>query len=168
MKGVGKDKGPHHQQEDIVMRPYLHAAGAGVHFQWNLDTSVGKGGQNSSLADVSYIQWYYTLAARFHLTPEDRKAIYRKVQVTGNCRGTDDDPLVAAIIAQQRSLNHPQVDGRVSVAQGSGKIGESAFFVFRLGARLASMHPHAWPRLDLIPECPPAVAAAVRACIPTI
>lgn len=117
--------------------------------------------------DVSYIQWYYTLAAANPLTPEDRKVIYRRVQVSGNCRGTDDDPLVAAIFAQQRALNHPQIDGRVSVAQGGGKIGASAFFVLRLGSRLANMYPNVWPRLDLIPNCPSLVIQAVRAAIPS-
>jgi hypothetical protein len=150
------------------MKPYLHPAGNGFHFQWNLDVAVGKGGPNSSKCDVTYIQWYYTLAAAHALTPEDRKAIYRKVSVTGSCRGTDDDPLVVAIVAHQRALSHPYVDGRVSVAHGSGKLGPSAFFIFRLGARLANMYPQAWPRLDLIPTCPPCVAQAVREAIPSV
>jgi hypothetical protein len=146
----------------------LHPAGSSHHFQWNLDCSVGKGGANNLVADVSYIQWYYTLAANQPLTPDDRKALYRKVQVTGVCLGTDDDPLVACILAHQQALQHPVVDGRVSVAHGSGKIGHTAFFVFRLGARLANMFPNAWPRLDLMPYCPDVVAQAVREAIPTI
>ena len=150
------------------MKPYLHRAGSGAHFQWNIDCSVGKGGTNNLACDVSYLQWYYTLAAEHPLTPEDRKAIYRKVQVIGVCRGTDDDPLVAAIFAHQRALNHPQIDGRISVAYGSGKIGAAAFFILRLGARLANMYPNVWPRLDLIPKCPASVAQAVRAAIPSV
>ena len=150
------------------MKPYLHRAGSGAHFQWNIDCSVGKGGTNNLACDVSYLQWYYTLAAEHPLTPEDRKVIYRKVLVTGVCRGTDDDPLVAAIFAHQRALNHPQIDGRINVAYGSGKIGTAAFFILRLGARLANMYPNVWPRLDLIPKCPASVAQASRAAIPTI
>jgi hypothetical protein len=150
------------------MKPYLHPAGSALHFQWNVDCSVGKGGANSMAADVSYIQWYYVLASENPLTPEDRKIIYRKVSITGTCRGTDDDPLVAAIFAHQRALSHPQIDGRISVAHGSGKLGASAFFVFRLGARFANMYPNVWPRLDLIPRCPGAVAQAVRLCIPLV
>jgi len=150
------------------MKPYLLPAGNSYHFQWNLDCSVGKGGANSLACDVSYIQWYYTLAAVHPLTPPDRRAIYQKVRVSGTCRGTDDDPLVAAIFAHQRALSHPQVDGRISVAQGSGKVGESAFFVFRLGARFANMFPLVWPRLDLIPTCPSTVAQAVRDAIPSV
>jgi hypothetical protein len=149
------------------MKPYLHPAGKLFHFQWNLDCSVGKGAANSLACDVSYIQWYYTLAATNPLTPEDRKAIYRKVAVTGTCRGVDADPLVAAIMTHQRALGHPQVDGRISVAHGSGKIGSSAFFILRLGARLANMYPKVWPRLDLIPGCPALVAQAVRESIPS-
>lgn len=150
------------------MKPYLHAAGNIIHFQWNLGCSVGKGGANSSQCDVSYIQWYYTLAAQHPLTPEDRKVIYRKVRVTGSCHGTDEDPVVAAIIAHQRHLQHPKVDGKISVAHGSGMIGSKAFFVLRLGARLANMYPNVWPRLDLIPNCPALVAQAVREAIPII
>ena len=81
------------------MRPYIY----GPKFMWNLDCSVGKGGSNSISADVSFLQWYYTLAANFHLTTPENKAVYRQVKITGTCRGVDGDPLVAAIIAQQRA-----------------------------------------------------------------
>ena len=150
------------------MKPYLHSAGTTFHILWNVDCAVGKGGQNSIIADVAYIQWYYTLAASNPRTPPDRQAVYRKVSVTGRCSGTDADPLVAAIKAHQQALSHPQVDGRISVASGSGKIGASAFFVLRLGARFADMFPGQWPRLDLIPGCPASVVSEVRATIPKV
>lgn len=150
------------------MTPFLHHAGALTHFQWNLDCSVGKGGQNSIAADVLYLQWYYSLAAKHALTPADRKAVYAKVVVNGVCRGTADDPLVQAITAHQQALQHPVVDGRISVATGDGRVGEKAFFILRLGARLSDMFPNAWPRLDLIPGCPGPVANAVRACVPRV
>jgi hypothetical protein len=150
------------------MRPFIHHFGNGSHFQWNLDASVGKGGQNSNRTDVTYLQWYYTVAAANVRTPPERKAVYSRVAVTGLCRGTDDDPLVQAIFTHQRALSHPIVDGRVSVATGDGRVGEMAFFVLRLGARFADMLPHAWPRLDLVPGCPAAVAEAVRACVPKV
>lgn len=153
------------------MKAYVYHVGNTFVFQWNLDCCVGYHGANSVPSDVSYIQWYYTLAAEFPLTPEDRRAIYRQVRVTGFCRGTDDDPLVAAIFAQQRAFSapaHPVIDGQISVAQGSGKIGAAAFHILRLDARLASMYPNAWPRLDMIPKCPALVAQAVREAIPSI
>jgi hypothetical protein len=150
------------------MKPYIHVAGATHHFQWNLDCSVGKGGANSLACDVAYIQWYYTLAAAHPLTTPERRPIYEKVRITGTCRGTDDDPLVAAILAHQQALSHPYIDGRISVATGSGKIGASAFFILRLGARLANMFPHYWPRLDLMPHCPIQVIQAVRSAIPSV
>ena len=80
------------------MKPYVY----GPKFMWNLDSSVGKGGSNHDACDVAFIQWYYVLAADFHLTDEDRKIIYRKVQTTGICNGSDADPLVQAILAHQR------------------------------------------------------------------
>jgi hypothetical protein len=146
------------------MQPYVY----GPKFMWNLDCSVGKGGSNSVGSDVSFIQWYYTLAAGFQLTTPQNKEIYRKVNITGTCNGTDRDPLVAAIFAQQRSMNHPQIDGKVSVVSGSGKVGANAFFLLRLEARFAIMFPNAWPRLDLIPNCPNGVLQASRGAIPNL
>ena len=150
------------------MKPYLLSAGTTHHFQWNVDASVGKGGQNSNHADVMYIQWYYTLAAAHPETPPDRKIIYQRVKITGVCSGMDGDPLVDSIIAHQQRLQHPQIDGRISVAIQGVKIGSMAYFVFRLGSRFANMHPRAWPRLDLIQGCPAPVAAEVTAAIPRI
>ena len=146
----------------------MHAFVYGPKFMWNLDSSVGKGGANSHIPDVSFIQWYYTLAAGFHLTDEANKIAYRNVKITGSCNGSDSDPLVAAIITQQRSMNHPYVDGKVSVVTGTGKVGASAFFLLRLEARFAIMYPNAWPRLDLIPACPTTVAEASRGAIPNL
>ena len=150
------------------MKPLLHNAGKLTHFQWNVECSVGKNAENSLISDVSYIQWYYTLAAVHPNTPPDRKDVYAKVSVTGACRGTEDDPLVQAILVHQTALKHSTIDGKISVAHGSGKIGTDAFFVLRLGARLSDMYPHAWPRLDQIPGCPLPVVNAVRSCIPRV
>jgi hypothetical protein len=146
------------------MKPYVY----GPKFMWNLDCSVGKGGANNIDADVSFLQWYYTHAANFHLTTPENKAIYRNVKITGTCNGTDSDPLVAAIIAQQRSLNHPTIDGKASVVTGTGKIGTSAFFLIRLEARFAIMFPNAWPRLDLIPGCPGTVQVVSKGTVPSL
>jgi hypothetical protein len=150
------------------MQPYLHPAGDSLHILWNLDASVGRGGLNTNSADVAYVQFYYTLAAAHALTPPDRKAVYGKVQVTGQCSGVAQDPLVQAITIHQKALHHPSVDGRCSVARGPGKVGESAFFILRLGARFADMLPEIWPRLDLRKDCPDLVRKAVQATIPRI
>jgi hypothetical protein len=115
----------------IKRSPFLYHRGSIVHFQWNLDYSVGNRGANSWPADVSYIQWYYTLAEQHPLTPEDRKAIYRQVQVNRICRGTDDDPLVAAMFAHQKALGHPQIDGRISAALLDGKLERNRLWVVR-------------------------------------
>jgi hypothetical protein len=151
------------------MKPYLHD---NITFMWNLDASVGKAAANSNIADVSYLQWYYTLAADFPDTPPDRKAIYQKVAITGHCTGRDDDPLVQSILAQQRALNHPIIDGKATPLPGIGgsvRLGEhKAFFIIRLGARLANKFQRAWPRLDQIPKCPAAVIDAVMKSIPKI
>ena len=152
------------------MKPYIHN---NLSFMWNLDAAVGKGGANSVTSDVSYLQWYYTLAANFPETPPDRKEVYRRVSITGVCSGRDDDPLVQAIFAQQRALKHPVIDGKASALPGvSGdvRIGgdHRALFIIRLGARLAAQFQDKWPRLDKMPGCPASVAQAVLAAIPKI
>jgi hypothetical protein len=146
------------------MQPYVY----GPKFMWNLECSVGKGGANSISSDVSFIQWYYTHAAGFHLTLPANKEIYRKVRISGTCDGSDNDPLVMAIFAQQRSVNHPFIDGKVSVVTGTGKLGPNAFFLLRLEARFAVMFPNVWPRLDLIPNCPGAIMQVSRGAVPNL
>lgn len=149
------------------MKPYIHG---GICILWTIDASVGKRAANSVPADVAYIQWYYQLASTFRETPPERQAIYRKVQVTGHCTGQDSDPLVQAIIAHQQGLNHPVVDGKVSVLSGSAGdqrlIGGNAFMVLRIGARIAYMFPDLWPRLDKMPGCPKVVADVVKISVP--
>jgi len=149
------------------MRPYIHKRGSTVHkFMWVTDCSVGKHAQNSVPEDVSFLQWYYVLAADYFETSPQHKSIYKNVSVTGKCTGLDSDPLVQAILVQQRDFGHPVIDGKASVVHGSGFVDDKAFFVLRLGARFASMYPTLWPRLDLIPSCPPLIAVASRAAIP--
>lgn len=149
------------------MKPVIFSSASFNHFMWNLDASVGKGGANSNTVDILYVQFYYYTAARHPLTTT-RKELYLEVELSGRCTGRDDDPLVAAILAHQKGINHPYVDGRVSVAKGNGKLGDMAFFVYRLGARLADMYPKLWPRLDLYKECPAPLAEKVRSAIPTL
>jgi hypothetical protein len=150
------------------MRPWLHHNGPKAHVHWNLDCSVGKGGQNSVACDVAYIQWYYALAAKHPETPPERRAVYAKVPVNGICTGVEADPLVQAILLHQKTLKHPTTDGKISVATGDGRVHGNAFFILRLNARLSHMFPNAWPRLDLMPHCPALVADAVRECVPNV
>ena len=131
------------------MRPYIHTRGSTIHkFMWVTDCSVGKHAQNSVPEDVSFLQWYYVLAADYSETSPQHKSIYKNVSITGKCFG------------------HPVIDGKASVVHGLGFVDDKAFFVLRLGARFASMYPTLWPRLDLIPSCPPLIAVASRAAIP--
>jgi hypothetical protein len=82
-------------------------------------------------------------------------------------RGRDTkEPAVTP--GHQQALSHPDVDGRIGVARGEGKVGDKTFFALRLGARLADMFPDAWPRLDKIEHCLDTVAAPPRKAIPAI
>lgn len=151
------------------MKPYIHE---GDVILWNLQGSVGKNGLNRVGSDVAYLQWYYRLAAAHPETPQERRAIYMRIEVNGVCSGRDDDPLVAAIVAHQQRLAHPVVDGRVDPVPGSSGAlrvgGGKSYFIIRLGARFATLYPHTWPRIDLIPGCPPSVAVDVRKTIPSL
>ena len=82
--------------------------------------------------------------------------------------GADSDQLVRAILAHQHGLNHPYKDGRVSIAKGDQKLGDFAFMVYRIGARIAYIYPRELPRLDLIPGCPASVARAVQEAVPKL
>jgi hypothetical protein len=82
------------------MKPYVHD---GLAFMWNLNGSVGKGGDNNDQSDICYLQWYYTLVAQSSLVAPNRRAIYQNVSVTGVRSGRDDDPLVTAIVAHQQA-----------------------------------------------------------------
>jgi hypothetical protein len=150
------------------MKAYLVSHEDHFDFLWNLDCSVGRGGQNSIVADVKFIQWYYQLAAANAETTGGRRDIYKQVVVSGKCTGTDSDPLVRAILAHQQALGHPVIDGRVSVARPGIKLNDTAFFVLRIGARLARMFPHDYPRLDRVPGCPSEVAAAINKAVPAL
>lgn len=86
------------------MRPYIHSRGSIHKLLWVTDCSVGKHAQNSVPEDVSFFQWYYGLAADYFETSPQHKSIYKNVSVTGKCTGLDSDPLVQAILAQQRDL----------------------------------------------------------------
>jgi hypothetical protein len=150
------------------MKAFLVSHDDHYDFLWNIDCSVGRGGQNSLRTDVRFIQWYYQVASTQPETPPDRRAAYSAVKVSGECTGRDDDPLVRAILMHQRAIGHPIVDGRVSVARAGIKIGDTAFFVLRLGARLARMFPDVYPRLDLVTGCPPDVAAEMKKIVPVL
>ncbi len=149
------------------MKPYVHD---GTCFVWVPDFSVGLGGMNSNAADVCYQQWYYTIAASNSEVPPDRKAIYTAVKITGQCTGKEDDPLCRAILAQQKAINHPILDGKVSPPTGNSgdiRVGDSkALFAVRQAARFAYMFQDVWPRLDKIPGCPSSVMEVVKYSIP--
>lgn len=148
------------------MRPYIHTYGSTHKIVWVTDCSVGKQGQNNLPADVSYLQWYYTLAATYQETSAEHKAIYKNVEITGTCTGLDTDPLVRAILVQQKDFGHPVLDGKASVVHGSGFVDSKAFFVIRLAARFAVMQARLWPRLELMPNCPGIIAQLSRQAIP--
>ena len=141
-------------------------------FFWNLDQSVGKSASNGDPTDVSLAQWFYTqLAAHPAGVPPDHMPIYRAVQVSGGCTGRDDDPLVAAILTTQKVSNAGKptytVDGHISVVHGGVFYAPTTpFLILQMSTTLAGWHPNVYPRLDLIPGCPPNVANAVRKAIP--
>jgi hypothetical protein len=148
------------------MLPYIYNKGHFHKFMWINECSVGKAAENSIPADVSFLQWYFVLASTYPETSSEHKAVYRNVSISGQCTGTDSDPLVQSILIQQTDFQHPVIDGKASVVHGSGVIDHKAFFILRLAARFAVMFSDRWPRLDLIRDCPPALATLSRNAIP--
>lgn len=76
---------------------------------------------------------------------------------------------------QQRGLNHPQIDGKASVAPPGGRIGQTAYFILRLGARFATRFPQArddWGAIRNLVEAwsdlPQRPARRRRAAIPAL
>ncbi|WP_139350297.1 hypothetical protein [Rhodanobacter sp. C03] len=142
-------------------------------FFWNLHQSVGKNASNGNSMDISFVQWSFVEAcARESGIPAATLQIYRSVRVTGSCSSRDDDPLVAAILAMQGHVHsqrpHTVIDGHISVANGILYAPGAEFLILDINLAIAGWYPNLYPRLDLIPGCPAAIANVSRQAIPRV
>jgi hypothetical protein len=136
-------------------------------FCWVIETSVGLRAQNSNRQDISYVQWYYSLVARNPIVDQGARDVYAQVRVTGFCDGTENDPLVSAIWFDQQRFGYgidnirDQKLDPPKTRSGHMRSSGAVWMILKLSARLCTMYPYAWPRLDQIPGCPDPVKEAV-------
>lgn len=137
---------------------------------WNLTANVGIG-QPNQREDVQLVQFgYFAMANNTKNPPKpDLKAIYAAVRPGSEFTGREEDPLMRAIRAHQRSRGGAQ-DGRVSVMRGlsyQGADGPHSFIVLVMNNNFADLMPDDFPRLDKHLGCPQSVREAVRRhCLP--
>jgi hypothetical protein len=123
---------------------------------FNVDSSVGQGGVNSSREDILLVQFLVRKAGET-ATPAvsaDRKARMLKVRATGTC----DDDTIDGIRATQEHIRQvipgTVVDGRVSPARGYDYGGGSWIIIF-LNMQIRVKFSNVWPRLQDLADCPP-------------
>jgi hypothetical protein len=129
---------------------------------FNVDNKVGKASPNGA-EDVALVSFMLKRIASSPKLGPDVKAAIVKVKV-----GVADQALTDAIAAVQRHMQakspHQVVDGWVSKAPPGATYagGTTGFLICQLNYELAKTHAEQWPRLDKMPECPPAVATLVK------
>lgn len=132
---------------------------------FNLDTTVGDHGTNSSQEDILLVQFLIRqLAEKLPAhTPsgEAKRQRMLKVQMSGMC----DDPTIDGIRAWQeaRKDNVPGtiVDGRASQARGYF-YGGGEWTIVDLNTIFRKTFRDLWPRLDNHPNCPPLLKTRVQ------
>ena len=135
---------------------------------FNVDSSVGDGGDNSSSEDVMLVQFFLAIAGenlQGTPPPSGVSAIDWQSMIdlcvslwsTGEC----DEATIDAIRAFQTAVhdNHPAiiVDGRVSVARGFTYAPHAAWTIANMNFVIRTHFPRIWPRLQDHPQCPGAL-----------
>ena len=143
----------------------IDSIGGKKRFFWNVDANVGAMSPNKS-DDVHLVQFGYALMSRLPVFDAELRAVFARVRVGVPCTGREDDPLVQAIRAHQRKRGGAQ-DGHVSPIRATGQYADSdgphAFMLTAINNNVFDSAPRLYPRLDLMPGCPPLVSAAVLA-----
>lgn len=139
-------------------------------FWWNLDANVGVRSPNRD-DDVQLVQFGYFCMLNNPknasvLTAAERAA-FQSVKIGASFSGQEDDPLVVAIRAHQKSRGGAQ-DGHVSVAP-PGQVrydGVHSFMLNALVRSIADMTKDYFPRIDKHPACQPAtkLVEVVKRC----
>jgi hypothetical protein len=131
-------------------------------FLWNVDAHVGQGCPNK-VDDVQLVQLGYFCLAKDQaagVSPQDRITL-SKVVPGAAYNGSASDPLTVAIKLHQKLRGGVQ-DGKVSPVQPSISYN---WMLITLDASMQRTLGQYWPRLDLHPNCPAALRAAVIACM---
>ncbi|BCW88880.1 hypothetical protein sos41_20250 [Alphaproteobacteria bacterium SO-S41] len=135
-----------------VMAPKPRQPGFPIFF--NVDTSVGRGGQNSNPDDVMLVQYFLSLIGK-QPSPKTPPSL-AAVKPTGKI-----DPITIQAIEDFQRADGIQPDGRVSVAQGY-RYGSHYYTIATLGFNVQDRFKMLWPNVDKMPGCPPLLKGAVR------
>jgi len=125
---------------------------------FNVDTSVGKSGQNSSKEDILLVQ--FLLKATAEVAPngkgdgEASRQRALKVPVTGVADDLTMDGIHAWQEARKRSLPATIIDGRVDPARGVFYAKGGEWTIVDLNGIFRTLFPNIWPRLQDHPKCP--------------
>jgi len=138
----------------VMTRP----ADANLPIFFNVDTSVGKGGQNSSQEDILLVQFLLQATSEAaHSSSgvgEARRQRTMKVPVSGIADAATMDGIHAWQEGRKESLPATIVDGRVNPARGIFYARGGEWTIVDLNAVFRAFFPRIWPRLQDHPKCP--------------
>lgn len=123
---------------------------------FNVDSSVGQGGDNSNRDDILLVQFLIRKAGETAspTLSAERKARMLKVQATGII----DDDTIDGIRATQEHIRQSKpgtiVDARVSPARGYDYGGGGSWIIMFLNLQMRIAFPRVWPRLQDLGDCP--------------
>ncbi|GGC17802.1 hypothetical protein GCM10011371_01620 [Novosphingobium marinum] len=126
---------------------------------FNTDANVGYNSPNRQ-EDVFLVTFLMRCAASCSVIEREIKPDFERITV-----GTVNEHFIATVRKWER-LRGTMQDGWISTARGSvnyqGRNGPAAFLVAVLNWDTGKAFPNAFPRIDLIPQCPAPVTALVR------
>jgi hypothetical protein len=135
---------------------------------FNVDSSVGAGGQNSSSEDIMLVQ--FLLRKNGEIVPaggpdgEAENQVMRQVPPTGNVDQKTIDGIIAFQSGMKRKMPSTTVDGRVSVARGY-LYGGGYWTIVAMNSFIRHHAPDRWPRLQDFPDCPGMLKARFKAVL---
>lgn len=144
------------------MQPFTQKRANGDVFLWNIEFSVGIASPNKK-EDVELVQLGYFAASKNPLFLPALRPVFEAVVPGAIYTGSPNDPLTLAILAQQKARGGTQ-DGHVSPIKGTTYDGKHSWMLNTLINTIFDLAPNDYPRIDRIPQCPPALRAAVAKC----
>ena len=125
---------------------------------FNVDTSVGKGGQNSSQEDILLVQFLLQATAAASPPASGARDATRQRAANLAVTGVADDATTDCIRAWQEARKAGRratiVDGRVNPARGIFYAKGGEWTIVDLNAVFRAFFPRLWPRLHDHPKCP--------------
>ena len=132
---------------------------------FNVSQSVGRNGQNSNPEDILLVQFLLKKMAETappsSAAARERKAIMRKVPLSGNIDQATIDGIIAVQESMKVTLPKTIVDGRVSVAKDY-LYGGGYWSIVALNGFVRRHNARVWPRLQDFSDCPGLLKSKVQ------